>query len=394
MLSVADDHKEILDGLKECLSKTDIVLVTGGLGPTKDDITKDALRELSSSSGYKKSDEQYEVIERVLNRRKIPLSEINKAQALVPENAEVIVNQIGTAPIMAFIFDEVKLKRLGIKSNNNKVLYSMPGVPFETLKALPDVCSHIKAHFELDEVAHKTLCTFGIAESTLSDMIEPWEIALPNDLHLAYLPNPTLGVRLRLSYYGKHDPTAKERIDAEFKKLKAQLGDVIYGEDDDDPETVIGRLLLQRHCTMSAAESCTGGHISELITSVPGCSDYYKGSVTSYANQTKENILGVDPKVIAQHGAVSRECVELMAAGVIKALDTDYSVATSGIAGPGGGTPEKPVGLCWIAVAHRDKTGKVNIESKSVNFASTRAINIERFASYALDFLRLMILHS
>ena len=271
----------------------------------------------------------------------------------------------------------------------------MPGVPFETIKALPDVCAHIKSHFELDEVEHKTLDTFGIAESTLSDMIEPWELALPKDLHLAYLPNPTLGVRLRLSYYGKHDPTAKERIEGEFAKLRAQLGEAVYGEDNDDLMTAIGRLLLDKGKTIAIAESCTGGHISELITSVPGCSAYYKGSVTSYANQTKVNVLGVDPEVIEEFGAVSKECVEQMATGVMKSLDTDFALATSGIAGPGGGTPEKPVGLCWVAAASLDrKSGEITVQTKQLNFASTRAVNIERFSSYALDFMRINIIHS
>jgi len=396
MLSVADDHQEIVDGLRKCICDTDIVVVTGGLGPTKDDITKEALRELSFSGGYKKSEEQYEVIEKVLNRRGIPISDINKAQALVPDNAEVIVNQIGTAPIMAFAFDEEKLEELGAKSNITRMLYSMPGVPFETMKALPDVCAHIKLHFELGEVEHKTLDTFGIAESTLSDMIEPWELALPNDLHLAYLPNPTLGVRLRLSYYGsKHDTTAKERIEGEFAKLRAQLGEAVYGEDNDDLMTAIGRLLLDKGKTLAIAESCTGGHISELITSVPGCSAYYKGSVISYANQTKIDVLGVDPEVIEEYGAVSKECVEQMATGVMKALDADFALATSGIAGPGGGTPEKPVGLCWVAAASLDrKSGEVRVQTKQLNFASTRAVNIERFSSYALDFMRINIIHS
>lgn len=370
------------------------MVVTGGLGPTKDDITKEALRKLSFSKGYKKSEEQYEVIKQILTKRGIPLSDNNRSQASVPDNAEVIVNKIGTAPIMAFSFDEEMLKKLGINSESTRMLYSMPGVPFETDAALPDVCAHIKAHFDLDEVEHRTVVTFGIAESTLSNMIAPWEDGLPDDLHLAYLPNPTLGVRLRLSYYGAHDDTAKARIDAEFDKLYAILGEVIYGEDDDNLQTVVGRLLKAKGCTLSAAESCTGGHISELITSVPGCSDYYKGSVTSYANQTKINVLGVDKAVIDEYGAVSSRTVEQMAAGVLKRLDTDYSVATSGIAGPGGGSAEKPVGLCWIGVAHRKRaTGEITVKSKTVRFSSLRAVNIERFSSYALDFLRIMILH-
>ncbi|MCI2082337.1 MAG: CinA family nicotinamide mononucleotide deamidase-related protein [Bacteroidales bacterium] len=395
MLSVGDDHGEIIDGLRNCLAKTDIVITTGGLGPTKDDITKDALRQLSFSDGYRNSEEQFSVDRHILSQRGIPLSENNRAQAMVPDNAEVIVNKIGTAPIMAFPFDKVKLQKLGINSNITKMLYSMPGVPFETISALPDVCNHIKAHFDLDEVEHRTVETFGIAESTLSDMIAPWENALPKDLHLAYLPNPTLGVRLRLSYYGMHDPDAKKRIDAEFDKLYGQLGEIIYGEGNDDLQTVIGRMLREKGCTMSVAESCTGGHISGLITSVAGCSDYYKGSVTSYANQVKTNVLEVDPQTIERFGAVSSQCVEQMATGVLKVLDSDYSVATSGIAGPGGGSTEKPVGLCWIGVAHRErKSGAVTVKSKSVRFSSTRAVNIERFSSYALDYLRSMIIHS
>lgn len=378
MTSIGDVHENIVNELTERLSETDIVIVTGGLGPTKDDITKAALAQLSGAKGFKRNQEQFEVVERILNARGIPMLDINKAQADVPDTCQVIVNKLGTAPCMAF-------HNLGPKKRSS--LYSLPGVPFEALNLLEPILDDIKNHYSLDKVSHKTITTFGIAESSLAKMIEQWEDNLPANIKLAYLPNTICGVRLRLSQFGG---------DSDFtpyiKSLNEILGDVIYGEDDDTLPVVIGRMLKSKGKTMAAAESCTGGLISHLMTSVAGCSDYYKGSVTSYANEVKTGVLGVPQEIIAEHGAVSEECVCAMAKGVLKTLDTDYAVATSGIAGPGGATPGKPVGMAWIAAARKNDDGSIDVFPKKVQFASNRATNIERFASNALNLLRLIIL--
>ena len=374
MTSIGDDRARILSELGNCLDHTDIVIVTGGLGPTKDDITKDALRELAGAKGYKQSDEQMAHIVRILGARGIPLIDTNRAQALVPDTCTVIPNKLGTAPCMAFY---------GLGKQGTSALYSLPGVPFEALGLLPDVMADIRRHFSLEAITHHTIVTFGIPESTLAKQIEPWEDALPDNIHLAYLPNPTIGVRLRLTQFGGQADFAP--YIAELQKL---LGDAIYGEGDDTLQSVIGRRLRAAGKTLSLAESCTGGHLSELITSVAGCSDYYKGSVTSYSNEVKMKVLGVKPETLAQFGAVSEACVREMASGVLWALDTDYAVATSGIAGPGGGTPEKPVGTAWLAAAKKLPDGSLSVATKCVHYASSRAVNIERFASSALDLLR------
>ena len=374
MTSIGDDRGRIISELTRCLDNTDIVIVTGGLGPTKDDITKDALRELSGSAGYKESSEQMAHIERILGARGIPMIDTNRAQALVPDNCTVIPNTLGTAPCMAFY---------GLGKQGKSALYSLPGVPFEAIGLLPAVMTDIRRHFELEEITHHTIVTFGIPESTLAKQIEAWEDALPANIHLAYLPNPTVGVRLRLTQFG-----GKADFTPYITELQEILGEAIYGEGEDTLQSVISRRLRAEGKTLALAESCTGGHLSELITSVAGCSDYYKGSVTSYSNEVKMNVLGVKAETLAQYGAVSEACVREMASGVLRVLDTDYAAATSGIAGPGGGSPEKPVGTAWLAAAKRQPDGSVTVATQCVHFASSRAVNIERFASYALDLLR------
>ena len=374
MTSIGDDRERILSELGNCLDHTDIVIVTGGLGPTKDDITKDALRELAGAKGYKQSAEQMAHIERILGARGIPLIDTNRAQAMVPDTCTVIPNKLGTAPCMAFY---------GLGKGHGSALYSLPGVPFEAIGLLPDVMADIRRHFALEAITHHTIVTFGIPESTLAKQIEPWEDALPENIHLAYLPNPTVGVRLRLTQFG-----GQADFTPYIAELQKILGDAIYGEGEDTLQVVIGRRLRAEGKTLALAESCTGGHLSELITSVAGCSDYYKGSVTSYSNEVKMKVLGVRPETLAQFGAVSEPCVREMATGVLRALDTDYAVATSGIAGPGGGTPTKPVGTAWLAAAKRLPDDTVAVVTECVHFASSRAVNIERFASYALELLR------
>ena len=375
MVSIGDDHNLIVESLKKELQENEIVITTGGLGPTKDDITKKALAELSESTSYKTDQRQLEIVHRILSARGLDILDINLAQADVPENCEVIPNRLGTAPVMVFRFPE---ERFGHKAT----LYSLPGVPFEAIGALDDILNDIKEHYFLSDIYHRTVMTYGIAESALAEMIADWEDNLPADMHLAYLPNALTGVRLRLSIYGGMREDQEARIENELKGLHAILGDIIYSDKDDTLESAIGEILKAAGKTLSTAESCTGGMISSLITSVPGSSEYFLGSVTSYANSVKENVLGVPSKIIEEYGAVSSECVSAMAEGVRRLTGSDYSVATSGIAGPGGGSDKKPVGTVWIGVSSHMGT-----ETFSLRFNSDRKRNIERFSSSALHIL-------
>lgn len=375
MISIGDNHDEIISTLSKELTDNEIVITTGGLGPTKDDITKAALAELSGSTRYVEHEAQLAKIHEILHARGLDVLDINRQQAMVPDTCEVILNKWGTAPIMVFRFPA---ERFG----HAATLYSMPGVPFETTNALPDVIDDIRTHNDVTSICHKTVMTYGMAESALSKKIEAWEDALPEDMHLAYLPNPLTGVRLRLSIYGGDREDELKRIDSEIAKLKAILGDLIYSECDDTLENAIGRILKKTGKTLSAAESCTGGEISHLITTVPGSSSYYLGSVTSYAIPVKENVLGVTPLLILEHGVVSSEVAAAMADGVRRLTGSDYSVATTGFAGPGGGDERYPEGTVWVGVATPD-----GIYTKMFQYHNDRKRNIERFAASALYFL-------
>ena len=379
MVSIGDDHDDIIESLSEELKRNDIVVVTGGLGPTKDDITKKALSDLSHSTGTRTDAAQLQIIHDILSSRGLDILDINRAQADVPDTCEVIPNKLGTAPIMVFRFDE---NRFGHKST----LYSLPGVPFEALGALNDILDDIRSTYGIASIYHKTVMTYGMAESALSKLIEPWEDSLPSEIHLAYLPNPLTGVRLRFSVYGTAPEEAEAMVEKEITTLRNLLGDVIWSEEDDRFETYIGKMLNDSGKTVSCAESCTGGLISELFTSVPGSSGYFLGAVTSYANSVKTGVLGVSEETIARYGAVSSECVREMAEGIRRITGSDFSVATSGIAGPGGGSPEKPVGLVWIAVSSEKGT-----ETFSHTYKNDRRRNIERFAASALNHLRIKI---
>ena len=375
MLSIGDDALEIESTLSRELSENDIVITTGGLGPTKDDITKAVLARLSGSRGLVRHPGQLEKVHSILRSRGLDVLPINLAQADVPDTAEVIVNQLGTAPIM--IFRNVK---------GGGTLYSLPGVPHEAVGAIPSVLEDIQKHQQLSSILHRNVMVYGLAESALSELIAPWEDALPEQMHLAYLPNPLTGIRLRLSCYGGESEQEKERMEAEIEKLKAILGTKIYADEDSNLETEIGKLLKEHHLTLSAAESCTGGEIAHLITSVSGSSAYFLGSVTSYAISVKESVLGVPAQIIEKYGVVSSEVVAAMAEGVRKLTGSDYSVATTGLAGPGG-DEFNPVGTVWIGVATPRGTKTVKYCYKN-----DRKRNIERFAASALDFLRQQIL--
>ncbi len=378
MLSIGDDRDEIFNNLRNELKLNPIVITTGGLGPTKDDITKAVLAELSHSSKYVENAAQMEIVYRILHSRGLEVLPNNKAQALVPENAEVIPNTLGTAPVMVFRFKEEEY-------GHPATLYALPGVPFEAMGMLPAVLDDIRAHNELCDIHHRNLMVYGIAESALSQKIASWEDALPKDIHLAYLPNPLTGIRLRLSIYGGHKEEEMLRIESEVAKLKGILGNLIYSDDDDSLENTVGRLLKQSGKTLSAAESCTGGEISHLITSIPGSSAHYLGSVTSYAVEVKEKVLGVPSETIEKYGVVSSEVAAAMAEGVRRLTGSDYSVATTGLAGPGD-DGKNPVGTVWIAVS-----GPAGTRTVCRNYKNDRKRNIERFAASALDFLRLYL---
>ena len=374
MLSIGDDRESILSNLNNELSLSDIVVVTGGLGPTKDDITKDALRELSGSEGYYMHEGQLAKVHEILRSRGLDVLDINRAQALVPDRAEVIVNRLGTAPIMVFRLEE-----------GRKTLYALPGVPFEAEGALPDVLDDIRSHYSLEQILHRNIMVYGIAESALSKKIEAWELALPAGMHLAYLPDPLTGIRLRLSLYGGEGEDAEKALEAQIGQLKALLGNLVYSDQDDRLEQVIGRRLTEAGKTLAAAESCTGGEIAHMITSVAGSSAYFLGSVTSYAVAVKKSVLGVPAETIERCGVVSSEVAAAMACGVRKLLGSDFAVATTGLSGPGG-DGVNPVGTVWIAVASEH-----GVVTERRQYKNDRKHNIQRFAASALDLLRRVI---
>ena len=305
MSSIGDNHVQIVDTLRSELSKNDVVIVTGGLGPTKDDITKKALAELSGALSFRTDARQLEIVHKILSSRGLDILDINIAQASVPDTCEVIPNRLGTAPIMVFRFSE---KEFGHKVS----LYSLPGVPYEAIGSFKEVLEDIKINHSVSNIYHKTLMTFGIAESALSKLIEQWEDALPKGIHLAYLPNQFTGVKLRISGYG----TDRETIEHEADKLKQILGELIYADHETTLQECIASLLKSSGKTLSIAESCTGGTIAQLITSISGSSEYFTGGVVSYANSVKTQVLGVSPEIIEKNGAVSSECVAAMAEGV------------------------------------------------------------------------------
>lgn len=374
MISIGDDREQILTSLEKELTDNEIVIVTGGLGPTDDDITKPALAQLSGCGTYRTDERQLEVVKNLLHSRGLDLLDVNIAQAKVPESCEVIVNHKGTAPIMVFPFAP---ERFGHKAR----LYSMPGVPFETLAALPEVMEDICRHFGCGTITHRTVMTFGMAESALSKRISNWEHSLPEGVHLAYLPNTLTGVRLRLSKFGGEESSNARLLEQLFSELKDELGDIVYADSDSNFQTEIGRILKEKGLTLSVAESCTGGMISHMVTSVPGSSAYYLGSVTSYATEVKRNVLGVPKEIISEYSVVSSECAAAMAEGVRRLTGSDYAVATTGNAGPTA-SEGQDVGLVWIGVA----SGK-GTQTWSYVYKNDRTRNIERFSAAALHCL-------
>lgn len=381
MVSLSDEENDIISTLSAELTRNEIVIVTGGLGPTKDDITKKALYKLSGATSHKTDQRQLEIVHRILSARGLDLLDINLAQASVPDTCEVIPNNLGTAPIMVFRFPE---ERFGHKAT----LYSLPGVPYEAIGALKDILQDICANNYISSIYHKTIMTFGLAESALAKMIQQWEESLPDHISLAYLPDTINGVKLRLSIYGGEKERQESEISERLYTLRNILGEYIYSEKEDSLPECIGRILTESGKTVSCAESCTGGTISQLLTSIPGSSAYFLGGVTSYANSVKIGVLGVPEETIASKGAVSSECVAAMAEGVRKITGSDFAVSTSGIAGPGGGTPEKPAGTVWVGISSESGT-----ETFKVQYNGDRKRNIERFSAFTLNKLRIRLIN-
>ncbi len=374
MLSVGDYSKEIDSALRKELETSDIVITTGGLGPTKDDITKAVLAALSLSNGYREDPGQMEMVRKILKGRGLDVLPANLAQALVPEKADVIVNKLGTAPIMVF------RSLLG-----KGTLYALPGVPHEAVGAIPAILEDITGHMQTESIIHRSIMVYGIAESALSEKISDWEDSLPKDMHLAYLPNTLTGIRLRLSAYGGDRKKQTTELESRLESLKGILGPLVYASEDTTLEAVLGKLLKERGATVSCAESCTGGMIAHMFTTVPGSSAYFLGSVTSYAVSVKESVLGVPSSVIQEHGVVSSQVAAAMAEGVRRVTGSDYSVSTTGLAGPGG-DQFNPEGTVWIGVCGPNGTRTIKY-----CYHNDRARNIERFAASSLNFLRLYI---
>jgi nicotinamide-nucleotide amidase len=371
--SISDNREHILKTLEEAEARADIILITGGLGPTKDDITKTTLCEYFDTRLVFNQD-AYKNIEGIFLQRGYTVTELNRLQAEVPANCTVIMNLNGTAPGMWF-------------ERNNKIFVSMPGVPFEMKTMMSEqILPKLSAKLNLGFIIHKTILTQGVGESFLAKTIEDWEDSLPKSIKLAYLPQPGM-VRLRLTAIGNNKADILNLIEEQDQKLRQLIPDYIFGYDNETMESVVGNLLKKHKMTVSTAESCTGGRIAHLITSVPGSSEYFIGSVVAYSNRIKEAELGVKAESLEKYGAVSEVVVREMAEGIRKKFKTNFSIATSGIAGPDGGSDEKPVGTTWIAVATPEKT----ITQKFL-FGEHRGRNIHKAALAALNMLRMEIL--
>jgi len=366
--SISDDEQHILSALADAEKRADIVLITGGLGPTKDDITKKTLAKYFNM-GFRNDPEALDMVRQIFAKYNRPLIDINIQQADVPDGCEVIVNKNGTAPCMWF-------------NEHDTVFVSMPGVPHEMMYLMDDeVLPRIKSKFKLPSIVHKTILTSNIGESFLAKEIEEIEDSLPLHIKLAYLPK--LGqVRLRLSAKGDNETTLKNEVERYAKDIIAKVKKFVVVDEDIPLEQAILNIMKAKGLTLSTAESCTGGYIAHLITQHPGCSSVFWGGAVAYAYELKESILGVKASTLNTVGAVSEETVTEMAEGAVKHFKTDYAIAVSGIAGPDGGTDDKPVGTVWIAIASKTKT-----IAKVFNFSNKRIQNIERSAASALTML-------
>lgn len=373
MVTVSDDPEQISLTLDRYLGVYGLVIMTGGLGPTKDDLTKQTLAEYFNS----KMVTHQEVLDRIIayfEKRGRTMIESNRKQADVPDVCRVLLNNYGSAPGMWF-------------EKKGTILISLPGVPYEMKGLMQDhILPEIGQRVQVPDVVHKTIMTQGVPESYLAALIRDWETALPDCVKLAYLPRPGI-VRLRLTVVDKCASEAEQILQVNIDKLLKIIPQHIFGYDDIGLEEAVGILLNEKGLTLATAESCTGGNVARLITSVPGSSSYYTGSVIAYDNRIKIDVLHVDKELINNRGVVSREVVEQMARGVMSYYKTDTAIATSGIAGPDGGTKEKPVGTTWICVTYGDKS-----YAKKYSFWGTREQIIDQATYTSMQLLRRLIL--
>lgn len=371
IISVGDDATQIKEALNRAKASSSIVLMTGGLGPTKDDITKKTLVEYFNSE-LVLNEEVWERMKQIFEKRGLKVLEMNRSQAMIPKDCIMLPNQRGTAQCMWF-------------EKENVVFISMPGVPHE-MKHLMEtqVLPKLREKFSFPQIIHSTIMTAGAGESVIANMLSDFENQLPANFKLAYLPD--LGaVKLRLTASGD-TKELNEEAQVQKEKMKAILGNYVYTEGEEKLEKVIGKMLIERSETVSCAESCTGGYIAHLFTSVPGSSKYFEGGIVSYSYDVKEKLLGVKNATLNKVGAVSEECVREMLEGLLKATGTTYGISVSGIAGPDGGTADKPVGTVWIAVG-----SSTNIVARKFQFFPSRMENIRVFSNAALNMLRLFI---
>lgn len=380
MASVADEEHAIIKAFDDALLRSDVVFITGGLGPTKDDITKKVFAAYFNTE-LVHDEEVHRDVDAYFTKRGRVLNEMNAKQALIPKGCTIIKNTNGTAPGMWM-------------KKNDTIFISMPGVPYEMKGMMTDlILPKIKNENELPHIYHKTVLTQGIGETAIAEIVEKWEDALvEKKIKLAYLPQPG-SVRLRLSTYGKDASLLKKNVEEEVEKLKLLINKYIfgyetYGEDPPSLEQIVSDLLRERKQTLALAESCTGGYISSLFTAIPGASEIFKGAVVPYTNLSKHTLLQVDEILFTTVGSVSKEVVEQLASHVLKKFDSDYAISISGIAGPSGGTPEKPVGTVWIAVASKEK-----VLTYKFQFGDNRQRNIVMTASAAINLLRKLILN-
>lgn len=368
-LSIGDTAEAITEAVERAMAECDITIITGGLGPTKDDITKHTLARIFNSE-LVYNDTEGEHVRRLLERRGIPFTELNRGQAMLPACCTVLHNAHGTAPGMWF------------DTPRGSVVVSLPGVPFEMEHLMDDeVVPRLKARYSLKNIVHRTLITRGIPESILAERIAAWEDALPAHLHLAYLPAPNI-VRLRLSAYDVEGEATESEITAQFDALRAIIGDNIVGYEGSTIEQQVHNILIARGESLAVAESCTGGTIAAKFTAMAGASAYFLAGMVTYSNEAKHDILGVSTESLAQYGAVSEQVAREMAEGARRVAHADYAIATTGIAGPTGGSEAKPIGTVWMALATPTKTIAV-----MRNSGTDRSQIISRASAYAIEML-------
>ena len=375
VLMISDTEEAINSALDRALKSSNLVLMTGGLGPTKDDITK---KTLANYFGMELAFHQptFNNIQQLFAQSDRVVDDRYRVQAEMPVGSKVLINKTGTASGMWFEKDD-------------RVVVAMPGVPREVKYLMKyEVIPQLKVQWEFPAIMHRTLKVTGKGETDLSEMLADFEAALPPNIKLAYLPNTMEGiVRLRLSAIGEDEMVLETQLDDQVSKLPPILGSLIFGEGKDRMESVLGQMLLRRGLTLGTAESCTGGNIAHKITSVAGCSAYYESSIIAYSNEAKISVLGVRKETLEQDGAVSEQTVIEMARGTQKLLNVDCAIAVSGIAGPTGGSPEKPVGTIWVAVTKND-----DIYTKKLQLGKDRMQNIERTTTIAMNLLRRFLL--